>query len=119
MLHDRREGNLIMPQTTVPPYSVSSQNPSGNLSNPGGGAIAAPAPLGTIRGIDPNMKTPVMCTYNLGIQTELIGGFFLDVAYAGNQGRHLTRAPNINFPSFATLAANFALPTAQQLVLNA
>ena len=60
-----------------------------------------------------------MYTYNLGIQTELIGGFFLDVAYAGNQGRHLTRAPNINFPSFATLAANYALPTAQQLVLNA
>ena len=117
--HDRPEGNLIIPQTTVPPYSVSSQYTSGNLSNPGGGAIAAPAPLGTIRGIDPNLKTPVMYTYNLGIQTELVGGFFLDVAYAGNQGRHLTRAPNINFPSFTTLAANYALPTAQQLVLNA
>ncbi len=117
--HDRPEGNLIIPQTTVPPYSVSSQYTSGNLANPGGGAVAAPAPLGTIRGIDPNLKTPVMYTYNLGIQTELIGGFFLDVAYAGNQGRHLTRAPNINFPSFTTLAANYALPTAQQLVLNA
>jgi hypothetical protein len=117
--HDRPEGNLIIPQTTVPPYSVSSQYTSGNLSNPGGGAIAAPAPLGTIHGIDPNLKTPVMYTYNLGIQTELAGGFFLDVTYAGNQGRHLIRAPNINFPSFATLAANYALPSSQQLVLNA
>ena len=117
--HDRPEGNLIISQTTLPPYSVSSQYTSGNLSNPGGGAIAAPAPLGTIHGIDPNLKTPVMYTYNLGIQTRLVGGWFLDVTYAGNEGRHLIRNPNINFPSFATLAANYALPTAQQLVLNA
>lgn len=117
--HDRPEGNLIIPQTTLPPYSVSSQYTSGNLSNPGGGAIAAPAPLGSIHGIDPNMKTPVMYTYNLGVQTQLYGGWFLDVTYAGNQGRHLIRSPNINFPSFDIVAANFALPTAQQLVLNA
>jgi hypothetical protein len=117
--HDRPEGNLIISQTTLPPYNVSSQYTSGNLSNPGGGAVAAPAPLGAIHGIDPNMKTPVMYTYNFGIQTQLMGGLFLDVSYAGNQGRHLIRSPNINFPDFSTLAANFALPTAQQLVLNA
>jgi len=117
--HDRPEGNLIIPQTTVPPYNVSSQYTSGNLANPGGGAVAVPAPLGAIHGIDPNMQTPVVYTYNLDVQTDLSRGFFLDVAYAGNQGRHLIRSPNINFPSFSALAANFALPTAQQLVLNA
>ncbi len=117
--HDRPEGNLIISQTTMPPYNVSSQYTSGNLSNPGGGAVAAPAPLGTIHGIDPNMKTPVVYTFNTGIQTELMWGLFLDVTYAGNLGRHLIREPNINFPSFTTLAANYALPTSQQLVLNA
>ena len=119
MFHDRPEGNLIIPQTTMPPYNVSSQYTSGNLSNPGGGAIAAPAPLGTIHGIDPNMKTPAVYTFNTGVQTELIWGLFLDVTYAGNLGRHLIRSPNINFPSFATLTSNYALPSAQQLTLNA
>ena len=117
--HDRPEGNLIISQTTMPPYNVSAQYTSGNLTNPGGGAVAAPAPLGTIHGIDPNLKTPVVYTYNFGIQTQIFGGWFLDVTYAGNLGRHLIREPNINFPAFSTLAANYALPTAQQLVLNA
>jgi hypothetical protein len=117
--HDRPEGNLIISQTTMPPYNVSAQYTSGNLANPGGGAVAAPAPLGTVHGIDPNLDSPAVYTYNLGIQTQLFSGWFLDLAYAGNLGRHLIREPNINFPSFSTIAANFALPTAQQLVLNA
>lgn len=117
--HDRPEGNLIIPQLVMPPYSISSQYTSGSLSNPGGGTVAALAPMGTIHGIDPNLKTPTMYTYNLGIQTELKYGFFLDVTYAGNQGRHLIRMPNINFPSFDVLTANYALPTSQQKVLNA
>ncbi len=119
VFHDRPEGNLIIPQTTVPPYNVSSQYTSGSLSNPGGGSVAAPAPLGAIHGIDPEMKTPTVYTFNTGIQAEIGHGMFLDVTYAGNQGRHLIRSPNINFPSFATLTANSALPAAQQLVLNA
>ena len=61
-----------------------------------------------------------MYTFNTGeFRPSSCGGLFLDVTYAGNQGRHLIRSPNINFPSFATLTANYALPTAQQLVLNA
>jgi hypothetical protein len=119
VFHDRPEGNLIISQTTMPPYNVSSQYTSGNLSNPGGGAVAVPAPLGTIHGIDPNLKTPTMYNFNTGVQAEVWGGMFLDVTYAGNLGRHLIRMPNINFPTFATLTANYALPTAQQLVLNA
>ena len=117
--HDRPEGNIIVSQTTLPPYSLSSQYTSGNLSNPAGGTVAALAPMGTIHGIDPNLKTPAVYTYNTGIQAELKYGFFLDVTYAGTQGRHLIRMPNINFPSFAVLAANYALPSAKQSVLNA
>jgi hypothetical protein len=117
--HDRPEGNVIIPQLVMPPYSLSSQYTSGSLSNPGGGTVAALAPMGTIHGIDPNLKTPTMYTYNFGLQTELKYGFFLDVTYAGNQGRHLIRMPNINFPSFSVLTANYALPTSQQAVLNA
>ena len=75
--------------------------------------------MGTIHGIDPNLKTPAMYTYNLGIQTELTCGLFLEVTYAGNLGRHLIRMPNINFPSFDVLTENYALPSAQQAVLNA
>jgi len=89
---------------------------SGNLSNPSGGALAAPAPLGTITSMDPNLKIPLVYNFNLGVQRELGRGFFLDVTYAGNLGRHLIREPNINFPSFSLIAANYALPSASRPV---
>jgi hypothetical protein len=38
-----------------------------------------------------------------------------EVAYVGNLGRHLLRAPDINQIPFALFAANAQLPTAQQL----
>lgn len=114
--HDRPEGNLVISQTTLPPYSLSTVHESGNLSNPSGGALAAPAPLGTITAMDPNLKIPLVYNFNLGVQRELGRGFFLDVTYAGNLGRHLIREPNINFPSFSLIAANYALPSASRPV---
>ena len=67
------EGNLIISQTTLPPYSLSSQYTSGNLSNPGGGTVAQPAPMGTIHGIDPNLKTPLMYTFNTEVRAKFRG----------------------------------------------
>jgi hypothetical protein len=117
--HDRTEGNLIYAMTAFPPYGYQVQYQNGNLAQPGGAAVPPPAPQGTIRGIDPNLKVPLVYNYNLGIQTELAQGFFLDVAYLGNVGRHLIRSPNINEPTLAALVANQALPSASRPVTNA
>jgi len=117
--HDRPQGNMIFSQTLLPPYSYQVQYQNGNLSNPSGGTVPAAAPIGSISAIDPNLKIPAVYTYNFGIQRELPQGFFLDVTYAGNVGHHLLRQPNINEPSFETLLANQAIPSAQRPATNA
>ena len=104
--HDRTQGNLIFSQTALPPFTSTAVFNYGVLSNPGGGTAAAQAPMGTIHGIDPNLKVPAVYTYNFGLQRELPFGLFLDVTYAGTLGRHLLRSPNINEPTFAQLEAN-------------
>ena len=73
---------------------------------------------GTITAIDPNLKVPVVDTFNLGIQRQLPWGMLLTTTYAGNLGRHLIREPNINEPSLAALVAYEALPSAQRLSTN-
>jgi hypothetical protein len=115
--HDRTQGNLIFSQVNLPPYSYSVQYQSGNLASPSGAATPPPAPF-SARGIDPNLKVPVVYSYNLGIQTELPRGFFLNVDYQGRQERHQIWGPNINQPSFAALVANQALPSSGRPVTN-
>jgi len=57
-------------------------------------------------------------SYSLTIQRELPWGIFGEVAYVGNQGRHLLRQPDINQATFDALRANAALPTAQRASTN-
>jgi hypothetical protein len=117
--HDRIQGNLIYGQTNIPPFSKQASLESGNLSNPLGGVTSALTVMGSINAIDPNLKIPAVYSYNFGIQTELKKGFFFEVTYVGNVGRHLLRQPDINFPSLAALAANYALPGSQRAVVDA
>jgi hypothetical protein len=107
--HDRVQGNLIYSQTNVPPFSQSTALESGNLGNPGGGTRSAPSVLGSINAIDKNLKVPVVYNYNINLERQLPYGAFLRIAYTGNLQRHLLRQPDINFPSFDVLAANYIL----------
>jgi len=117
--HDRIIGGLTYQQVNLPPFSRQVSYESGNLANPLGGIASALAVMGSINAIDPNLKVPAVYSYNFGIQRELKYGFFLDLTYAGNVGRHLLRQPDINFPSFAVLAANYQIPSSQRPVTNA
>jgi hypothetical protein len=107
--HDRPQGNVTFTQLGTPPYSGGVQYESGNLSNPAGGTASALAAMATITAIDPHLKTPSTYSWNLGVQRELPGGLFFDITYVGNVSHHLLRKPDINFPSFALLATNYAL----------
>jgi hypothetical protein len=118
LFYDRPEGNLYFPLVNNPPYSLSSQYENGNLSAPGGGAVPALAPLGSIDSIDPNLKIPRVWQYSVSVQRELRWGIFAELGYVGSTGQDLIRQPDINQPSFDVLNANAALPAAQRANTN-
>ena len=109
MFYDRPEGNLIFPIVGVPPFSISSQVENGNLANLAAAKASALTPFGSIDSIAPNLVVPYQMNYSLSIQRELPHGFFGEVAYVGNLGRHLIRQPDINAPSFDAILANSKL----------
>ena len=117
MYYDKVEGNLIFSQVNVPPFIATPQFENGNLSNVSGGTPSALAPFGTINAIDPNLDISYSMNYSLGVQRELPRGFFLDVSYVGNQGRHLIRQPDLNAVPFDALVAN--VPPGPNVNLNA
>jgi hypothetical protein len=105
MFYDRMQGNPTMYTLNNPPYVGSVAYQSGNLSNIAGGA-AVSAPWGTIQVMDPNIKTPYSEQLSFGVQRELPMHLFAEVDYVGSFGRHLLIEPDINQPTWATLAAN-------------
>jgi hypothetical protein len=123
LFYDRPEGNLLFGgagngPVNSPPYILSSQYENGNLSAPGGGAVPAPAPLGTLAAIDPNLEVPRAWNWSLSFQKELRWGIFGEIGYVGSKGQNLLRQPDINQPSFEDLEANAALPAAQRANTN-
>ena len=118
LFFDRPEGNLYFPLVNNPPFSLSSQYENGNLAAPGGGAVPALAPIGSIDSIDPNLKIPRTWQYSVSVQRELRWGLFAEIGYVGSTGRNLIRQPDINQPSFEDLEANAALPAAQRANTN-
>jgi hypothetical protein len=116
-MHDRVQGNIVISQTVIQPFSNSINLESGNLGNPAGGTTAAQNVLGGINAIDPRLKVPAVYDYNLTVERELPKGTFLRLAYSGKQMRHLLRQPDINFPSFAVLTANYTI-TSNRPVTN-
>jgi hypothetical protein len=119
IFYDRPEGNIIFSAVNIPPFTDSAQFENGNLSNIPGGAASAAAPFSNINTIDPNLVIPYVMSYSFSVQRDLPWGIFGEIAYVGNQARHLLRQPDINQPSFEALRANAALPSAQRASTNA
>jgi Carboxypeptidase regulatory-like domain len=104
IFYDKPEGNLlglgINSQGYVPwAQSASISGTNGSLSQfdsaPGAASIAAPSTL-SLNGVDPNLVVARSYQYSLGVQRELTHAVLLQVAYVGNLGRHLLRAPSFN-----------------------
>src|SRR6266568_1073244 len=110
---DKPEGNIIFGQPGVVPFLQAVTYQNGNLSNPSGGAGVTPTIFG-LSAVDPNFVVARVMQYSVSVQRELRYGIFLELAYVGNQGRHLVRQPNMNVPTFATAAANVGKTTNQQ-----
>jgi hypothetical protein len=64
-----------------------------NLPNATGGKDPGPCNL---MGVDPNLKTPYLINYNLGIQHSFGNNLSLEVGYVGNHGSNLTGYTDVN-----------------------
>jgi hypothetical protein len=102
---DKPEGNVIFGQPGVVPFLQAASFQNGNLANPGATAAGVPTIFG-MSAVDPNFVVARTAQYSLSVQREMPYGFLVEAAYVGNQGRHEVRQPNINVPSFATVAAS-------------
>ena len=118
LFYDRPEGNVIFSQVNLPPFVPSVSVENANLANPLSGQASAQSVLGGINALDAHMKVPRQLNFSVSVQRELAHGHFVEVAYVGNRGRDLLWQPEINQPSFASLVANAALPTAQRANTN-
>jgi hypothetical protein len=93
----RVEGNDTYRMVGNPPRSklVTVFNPP--FDNPGAGSAAADRPL-AVNSLDQLFDVPMIQTYSLGVERELIPGTALSVSYVGSRGTHLERARDINQP---------------------
>jgi hypothetical protein len=111
IFYDTPEGNMIFDEAGNPPWASSSVFNQANLANPSGGA-ASGAGLQSLSAIDKNLKQAYTMSYSLSVQRDLPKGIFMELAYVGNQARHLMRKPDINMPSLAVMQANQTAPSA-------
>ncbi len=78
----------------TPLYSLSSACGDGTVTLSTG---FTPQPC-SILGVDPNLKTPYVVTYNLGIQRALNNTLTLEATYVGNHAARLFGVTDLNQP---------------------
>ena len=71
--------------------------PSGGSLTCGDGIGTNPSPCNLLS-VDPNLKTPYIENFNLGIQHQFGNNLSLEVGYVGNHGARLTGFADINQP---------------------
>ncbi len=68
----------------------------------GDGSVTLPNGLNpgtcTIMGVDPNIRTPYVTSWNLGIQRAITNDLTLDVSYVGNHATKLWNTSDLNQP---------------------
>ena len=83
-------------QTTL--FSSALSAPAcGDGVNVPTGYLAAPPPC-EIYGVDPNIRTPYVNSWNLDLQRAITNNLSVDIAYVGNHGSKLLGKLNINQP---------------------
>ncbi len=82
------------PSTSLFPQSPACGDTTVTLAN---GATPGPC---SIMGVDPNLRTPYVETWNLGIQRAITNNLSLEVTYVGNHAVKLFGLTDINQPQF-------------------
>lgn len=91
-------------------------------------AATIPSPLGPIAPfvgvpvsgvfVDPNLSTPTVHQYNLGIQWEFAKNTVIEAGYVGNSGRNLLQVIALNQPVFNRATNSFAPPLAASSIIS-
>lgn len=68
--------------------------------------------------VDPNLRTPYVQQYNLGVQWEFARHTVLEVGYVGNKGTKLLQIVNLNQPSYVAATNSFVPPLAVGSILS-
>jgi hypothetical protein len=92
--------------STVPIFNFVSACGDGNTFAPGS-TTYKPPPCNAIM-VDPNLRTPYVANWSLGIQRALTNNLSLEVSYVGNHGTKLIGALDLNQPALqsVTVPAN-------------
>ena len=80
--------------SSVPIYSLNSACGDGTVTLPTG---FTPQPC-SILGVDPNLKTPYVVAYNLGIERALSTNLSLEASFVGNHAARLFGLTDLNQP---------------------
>ena len=105
---------------TGQPTFQSSQLNWDNSLTPGlnGGVVYPQAGLNcatpgscSLRGVNPNLKTPYMVNYNLGVQHTITNNLSLELGYVGNHGGNLLGQQDINQCEHPFLFNTLSTPT--------
>lgn len=76
-------------------YTSSTTNVV-TFANPTAGALGN-LPIISLGGINPDLKTPEIQQYSLGLQREVFKNAVIDISYVGTKGDFLLRRRDINF----------------------
>jgi hypothetical protein len=68
--------------------------------------------------VDPNLKTPYIQQFNLGVQWEFMKNTVLEVGYVGNKGTKLLQIINLNQPVYVPATNSFVPPLAAGTILS-
>lgn len=69
--------------------------------------------------VDPDLSTPYLQQYNLGVQWEFAKNTVLEAGYVGNKGTHLLQIINVNQPIYVPATNSFVTRLAATNVLSA
>ena len=102
--HDREQGNIIFnPVFTNPAIVQTPSISNANLTQIStANASTGSGVLTSVVGAERSGQVPVVYSYSLGIQREVLPGTTLDIAYVGNVGRHLVTEHDENALPYGT-----------------
>ena len=127
IFYDKPEGNLLglginsqgyVPWATSASISGTNASLSQFDSAPGAASVPAPSTL-SLNGVDPNLVVARSYQYSFGVQRQLPDAMLLQVAYVGNLGRHILRAPSFNDATWTQQAYIPASPNPNNLACPA
>jgi hypothetical protein len=99
LMYDRYNSSVTGGGAVNPPIVLTPTLSFGQLQNitPGGGGLIAPL---SVQGVTENGPFPAIWSYSVGVQRNFGKGIVVDVAYVGQQTRHLSRRINLNAPAY-------------------